>query len=339
MNPRDVEKLLGGYATGTLTAAEREVLFAESLKNQSLFDALADEEVLRELLSDPAIKARLLGVLERKPSFWSTLWRPAPLAAMSSVAVAVVLFVATRSTAPEVEPEPPVTVARNEPPKAFVAPAPREIQIPVIQEPALKDTQPARSIPVAPVSPPLSAPPPPQSSGAGVGLGQGSDISVTAETVTVQVERKKEVDERQALADVSEAPKAVSPVLNLAPGALGNAADARARSVPTTAPRFERRVSDDVYASVGDVLKLKAGDEIRMVLRPTQSGLLTVSVDGQTIYQAAVTANNEYPVPMQGGLPSQAGDRNIGITLTAGAGRGGRGTAPTPNQTIRIRFE
>ncbi len=36
------EKLLGGYATGTLTGEEREALMQAALHDQALFDALMD---------------------------------------------------------------------------------------------------------------------------------------------------------------------------------------------------------------------------------------------------------------------------------------------------------
>jgi len=63
MKPIEAEKLLGGYATGTLTEAERQILFTAALDHQPVFDALADEEALRELLSDPGAKAQLLAAL------------------------------------------------------------------------------------------------------------------------------------------------------------------------------------------------------------------------------------------------------------------------------------
>ena len=50
MSPEDIKKLLGGYATGTLTAAEQQALFAAALEDQELFDALASEQPLRDLL-------------------------------------------------------------------------------------------------------------------------------------------------------------------------------------------------------------------------------------------------------------------------------------------------
>ena len=59
MPQRDIEKLLGGYATDTLTEEERKELFAAALRDQTLFNALADEHALKEVLDDP--RARRLG--------------------------------------------------------------------------------------------------------------------------------------------------------------------------------------------------------------------------------------------------------------------------------------
>ena len=66
MKPEDIRKLLGGYATGTLTAAERDLLFAAALEDQTLFDTLANEEALRALLDDPAVRGELLATLDEK---------------------------------------------------------------------------------------------------------------------------------------------------------------------------------------------------------------------------------------------------------------------------------
>jgi hypothetical protein len=43
MNPEDIRKLIGGYAMGSLTEAERNLLFEAVLQNQDLFDELAGE--------------------------------------------------------------------------------------------------------------------------------------------------------------------------------------------------------------------------------------------------------------------------------------------------------
>ena len=75
MTPEDARKLLGGYATGTLTDAEREALFAAALEDQELFDALAADEPLREVLQDPAARARLLGALDHVCADAAHKWR------------------------------------------------------------------------------------------------------------------------------------------------------------------------------------------------------------------------------------------------------------------------
>ena len=48
----DIRKLLGGYATGTLTEDERQALFAAALQDQTLFEALADELDCPEQVSE-----------------------------------------------------------------------------------------------------------------------------------------------------------------------------------------------------------------------------------------------------------------------------------------------
>ena len=68
--PGDLKKLVGGYATGTLTPEERQALFQAALEDQGLFDALAREEALRDVLSDRAARARLLAALDGQPAPW-----------------------------------------------------------------------------------------------------------------------------------------------------------------------------------------------------------------------------------------------------------------------------
>jgi len=94
MSREEVQKLLGGYATGTLTAEEQQALFAAALDDQELFDALAREQSLRDLLRDPAAKAEVLAALEteRQPWYRIPWWRPATIvAAMAGIAALGVL--------------------------------------------------------------------------------------------------------------------------------------------------------------------------------------------------------------------------------------------------------
>ncbi len=77
----DIRKLIGGYATGSLTESERKLLFDAALEDQDLFDELAREQALKDLLEEPGVKQRLLTALSdaaprqvawwRKPLVWS----------------------------------------------------------------------------------------------------------------------------------------------------------------------------------------------------------------------------------------------------------------------------
>ena len=116
MSPEDIKKLLGGYATGTLTAEERQALFAAALEDQELFDALAREQSLRDLLRDPAARAELLSALDtlasRTGGFWQWLRRPAVAGlAMAGVAAIAIVAVWQGTRVAPLKPAEPVIVA------------------------------------------------------------------------------------------------------------------------------------------------------------------------------------------------------------------------------------
>ena len=122
MSRDDVQKLLGGYATGTLTEDEQQALFAAALEDQEIFDALAKEQSLRDLLRDPAAKGAVLAALDsRGRGMWAWARRPwvAGLAMAGLAAVGVGLWWELRKPA-----ESPVIVALNQPPVAAPAPGP-----------------------------------------------------------------------------------------------------------------------------------------------------------------------------------------------------------------------
>jgi hypothetical protein len=93
--PGDRKKLLGGYATGTLTAEERQALFEAALEDQGLFDALAREEALREVLVDGVARARLLAALEgQRAPWWRRAWVAMPVRALAATAALSIAVVA-----------------------------------------------------------------------------------------------------------------------------------------------------------------------------------------------------------------------------------------------------
>jgi hypothetical protein len=96
MSREEVQKLLGGYATGTLTSEEQQALFEAALDDQEIFDALAKEQPLRDLLRDQAAKAEILAALDgsAKSGGWMQ-WMRAPwvtglaMAGLAAIGVAV----------------------------------------------------------------------------------------------------------------------------------------------------------------------------------------------------------------------------------------------------------
>jgi hypothetical protein len=186
MRPEEIRKLIGGYATGTLTEAEREALFAAALDDQELFNELAGEESLRELLSDPAARAEMLAAVAPRPRVWAW-WRPA-LAALAVATIGTVIFIMPKKKAlapaavpaPTIvadvkpAPEPPVMKeeSRPAPPKRVrktaptPAPAAEAVPVPELPKAGVAGGTPGgvlggmMSAPRA-AAPPAPAPPPP----------------------------------------------------------------------------------------------------------------------------------------------------------------------------------
>ncbi|MDR4466607.1 MAG: hypothetical protein MRJ66_20345 [Nitrospira sp.] len=64
----DIEKLLGGFAADTLTPEEKRRLCNTVLHDQQLFNLFADEQALKELLTDPVVREKLLRSLRETTS-------------------------------------------------------------------------------------------------------------------------------------------------------------------------------------------------------------------------------------------------------------------------------
>ena len=161
MKPVEAERLLGGYATGTLSEAERKTLFAAALDHQDLFDAVMDEEALRELLADPAAKAQLLTALaSAAPKVVRFYRRPGLMGAAASLIVAATAGLAYLRS-PEGVPQPmkqeeakvPTVTSVAVPAEAPAPPAPARKVAPVAP---LKGA----AMPVQMVEAPAPAPPP-----------------------------------------------------------------------------------------------------------------------------------------------------------------------------------
>ena len=122
MTPDAARELIGGYATGSLSEAERKLLFEAALDDQDLFDELAREQDLKALLDEPGAKQRLIAALESKKPVGIAWWKR-PLVWPVAGAVAAVLVVA-------------VWMVRREPAPVQVATvtAPVLVRPPVVEE-------------------------------------------------------------------------------------------------------------------------------------------------------------------------------------------------------------
>ncbi len=141
MKDEEIKNLLGGFATDTLTPQERELLFTAALKDQELFDALADDQVLRDFLSDPISRQKVLRLLQpEEKTHW--MRRPLVWAIASGLMAAMIAIVVIR------QPHPPqAQMAKAVPasaPTAVAEPAPQPTEARRDAAPAIKREAPSK---------------------------------------------------------------------------------------------------------------------------------------------------------------------------------------------------
>ena len=333
MTRDEIRKLLGGYATGTLTDEERRALFEAALEDQELFDALADEEALRELLSDERYRRELAAALgEKKPGFGERLlgwWRrplPAAIGAAAAVgAIAIGLVVATRPTAQQV--------------------AMRTEQAPEMSEPAApvgavrKQERPAIPVQESPAAVPAEA----LADKAGAAAEEKGPSAAGAKTKAAPARRKAEAampeavpPEREMAVAEGAAPE-VGPVTAMGeakgrPGFAGGLSAGRAGVAPGRATRLaapatlgsralegeqlrvavERRVEGGEFEPVAAGYRFRLDETVRLRVASPVSGFLYVAeqTDGggwRLIYSGPVEAGRPATVPPTGGLVPPAG--------------------------------
>jgi hypothetical protein len=103
MTNEEVRRLLGGYATNSLSEAERKALFDAALEDQELFDALEDEQALKDLLDDQItrgqVRAALQGNVGMGPRAWRGRWWTWSLAGIAAAALTIALIVKVNTPA------------------------------------------------------------------------------------------------------------------------------------------------------------------------------------------------------------------------------------------------
>ena len=292
MSREEIEKLLGGYATGTLTGEERDALFAAALEDQVLFDLLAREEPLRELLEDPVAKARLRRALEESAVPWYRAWlRPALLGALVT-GMAVVAVVVERQAARR----PGVAILARAPRPVLPVPVPS----PVPQALEKREVpQPGRPVEAKPADlqavatsvasdrpPPVPAPPsasPAAVAGQSAGAGPAQALEGRfGRTVGVSLPSPQDAYE---LFYGSRLQPALGPNFFRSGQQSGSPAAAGARVGGRALPlalhlgvRYQvlRRLPDRSFAEVSSDQELDAKDEVTVVIESNDDGYLSV---------------------------------------------------------------
>jgi len=85
----EVRRLLSEYAPGRSSDSDRRMLMAAALEDQALFDALAIEQPLADLMADPASRRELLEALEeeRDRRGFAWWWKRLPMTAAATAMI------------------------------------------------------------------------------------------------------------------------------------------------------------------------------------------------------------------------------------------------------------
>jgi hypothetical protein len=353
MKREDIEKLLGGYAAGTLTPAEREALFAAALEDQQLFAMLAREEPLRELLQDPAARGQLLATLAEAPEPW--YYRPVHPALIFAATAGIVLGVVVIKFWPVPQAAPLSVVATAPQPQPEKSPLPTDLR-PFIAPPYVAQsrktaaTLPAEEPPVIAQAIPPPAPP----------------ALTDALTATTGAQLAG-----QPAGARDEAPAAVQ---------LLNKAESAAAPARALAPAFQavevspsvnfglrytilKRMPDGTFTEVDPQQELDRQDEVVIRLQANDSGYLSVlQRDAQNRWQPfasdRIQPSVPYTIPRSGSLrASGSGPREFFVTFSRlplsptaralavpsqsgrqQAGQAGANAGPTTNVSQQVAF-
>ena len=325
----ELDRLTALYASGQLTAAEREKLYAAALEDQVLFEALAHEDALRDVLAMPGAKARVIEGLKPKRSRWF-VWAGG-LAAAATTAI-VFVFVRTSDV-----PDKTLT-AENHAPQQIQAEAP---PAPRITAPASASVAKAKPAAPAQQDKPITD-------------GRAKQVSLSDSAVAVPVKppeprqeimvaENKVVREKMETAPVNGPARAAE--VDVPAPAAGGLAPGMGGGVrqPSEAPRaMESPARPTFSAPMSPVMSMmprppytillknaagefipasqnqvfQKGDTVRVALVAPLTGRMTVNNSGQ-ISSQIVTAGQRYLTP-EGGelvLDKTSGETLIGVTF------------------------
>src|ERR1017187_64392 len=300
MSREEIQKLLGGYATDTLSEAERRALFEAAIEDQELFDALAKEQALRDVLHDPSARQQLIEALgpAREPvaaRAWRWLRQPAALAmAGGMAALLIVAGIVLRQTRHPARRGVMMADALAPPPPRAADPSigpPPAAQQKLFRAPAARVLRPSATLPAPPALPasrPAASPLPPAGA-----LGSGA-LADTAEA-------------RRQMLQATQMP---AQSFTAKSGALS-----RAKAAPSVAVKLAVEYSlllkdaDGAYAPVPSSTVFHAGDSVRLQVAPSEAGYIYLFQHDATAGWNLVTSQRVekaqlYVLPSTGGLRS-----------------------------------
>ena len=282
MSTEQARRLLGGYATGTLTPEETRALFEAALEDQDLFNELNHEQVLREMFEDGPSRRDVLAALSRADALAAPMrrwhgYRWALGAAASAIAMVTALWVF------------PWHTTRHQ--TAAVA---------SLQAPAAALPAPEAAAPAPPV-PPAQAPP--RAHKRVMKAEPRRQIIAAAQPQPVPAGTVSQAVEVQA-----PAPPAVRP-MNLAQATAGGHAFRPAGS-PQLAWTILKQDENGEFADMPSSTVFHDGDRIRIRVRPATNGSIALldTTSGQTTASAiGSVAGGEYVLPGTGTIAVRAG--------------------------------
>src|SRR5215472_1612360 len=302
MTNEQARKLLGGYATNSLTEAERKALFEAALDDQELFDALQQEQALKELLSDPVSRNQIQQALVQSrvspvPSatWWSRWWVWGGVAGAVTAAVLIVAVIRSNDQqkyqVARMTPPPEASAQRAQPASAASAgpdrqqleSAPRKVIRPprVLREPSnsvtagsLDDRHQLESAlravqPQAAPAPPPPPPPAPQAPPPGGQQAPQQSVQVQAAAPQVQTLMKDQLERGGERAQAAKT-RTVTGAVGGAAGFLANFKQVLLRYT------LVKRDAAGAYSIPPPGVALRPGDAVRLNVSPMMAGYLSL---------------------------------------------------------------
>lgn len=369
MKREDIDRLLALYAADALTDAERKELYAAALQDQALFDQLAEEDSIRELVAMPGAKARLIASLEEESPV--AVAPPAPMRWFAWASGLALVFVSGAISYLWLErPAPMHDVATvrtdREPPKPFTPPAPQAVKQPArvvvdAPPPVAMTRQQEAKLPAPIVAPLPTAPPPPPpaevrerraANEAPAPAGPPKEVAL-ARSEADSAAKAKVAEQTSATADFE---KARSGFRAAAPASA--AAPKPSKSVDTIAKKEAqaqlsawRRTGDGVWTRIPATDAVERNSTVAVRYTPAANGLYSLTnADGSSLMSLSGRAGIELEFVLpQSVLANTTGDSlRLGIAPARLGAVGGaisssmrdeakRQTQPGESITIRLK--